>query len=294
MDGHPANVRNLRNKKAKPKKLFKRSKPKNPSDTSPINEAQISIRDMKDSDKYDLIRIISDFRRDYYINVYKKTFQNLFTYAITGCLLAVSLSLVDMKYVSVVPPLIVTMFLIWKVSRYKRLNRNYNINEMELLNQTETIYYKFKSTESRRMNQGVLVACLKEDKPIEELDLDSLDLSDFDTDCSDFEEKLKEKNKKLVAYMIYGKQKDELETVCIKEMCVHRDYRRRKIATYFIKKASLNLFKAFGYRRVTFQTSTFNIEAEKMCHKYTSNLLTKIYSWTAYLFVPTVSDERTV
>ncbi|CAF0767004.1 unnamed protein product [Brachionus calyciflorus] len=292
MEGHQNKIKNLLNKKAK--KPLKKSKPTKPIQTTPINESQLIIRDMKSDDKYDLIKIVSDFRREYYISVYRKVFRSWFTYAVTGLLLAISLSLVSSKMFGLcLPPLIVTVYLIWNVNRYKRANQNFNINEMELLNQTETIYYKFKSLEQRRINQGVLVAFLKEEKSIDDIDLDDIDISDFNTDDSDIEEKLADKNKKLVAYLIYGKQKDELETVCIREICVQKDYRRRKIASLFVKKACLNLFKTYGYRRITFQVSNFNTEADKVCSKY-MGLINKIYSWSAYTFVPGVCDERTI
>lgn len=294
MDVHQQKVKNLVKNRKDQRKKIEKLKSDNKVSTKPIKDVQLSIRDFKNEDKYHMIRIISDFRRDFYINVYKSVFRCWFTYAITGLILSLSLTIFSSKMFGMcLPPLLVTIYLMWRVNRYKKSSRNYNINEMELLNQTETIYYKFKSDESRRINQGVIVAFLKEQKSIEEIDIEDIDISDFDSDLSDFENKINEKNKKLVAYLVYGKQKDELETVCIKEICVNRDYRRRKIAHYFVKKVSMNIFRPLGYRRVTFQVSTFNSEAKLACSKY-DLLFIKIYTWSAFKFVPGVNDERTV
>lgn len=301
MENQEEKLKNILNRNSNAKKTSKKSKsnrinrPKTRAkkiDTTPIDDSKLSIRELKNNDKYDLFKIVGDFRRDYYINVYKQTFRSWFTYSVTAVLLATSLTFINSKMSGIcLPPLIVTVFLLWKVNRYRKMNRNLNGNDLELLNQNESIYCKFKSTEARRKNQGVLLAFLKENKSLEELDLDDIDLSDLDTDNSDPEERINEKNKRLVGYLVYGKQNDELETVCIKEICIDKDYRKRKIATHFIRRASTTIFKTLGYRRVTFVLSNFHTEAFKGCEKH-SNLVNKLYSWTAYRFVPGVTDER--
>lgn len=93
---------------------------------------------------------------------------------------------------------------------------------MELLCETETPYYKFKSTESRRINQGVLVAFVQEKKRprIDEMELAELNESDIDElDDSELEEVLSGRDINLVGYLIYGKQKvqwNSLLTVYLK------------------------------------------------------------------------------
>lgn len=274
------------------KHKWKKNKP--PS-TEPVDDSCISIREMISTDKYQVFKLVSDFRRDYYIGVYKQTFRSWFTYILTTLLLAVSLTFIQSKLYGIcLPPLVMAVYLLFRINNYKRLNRTYTVADMELLNQVETMYYKFKSKESRRANQGVLLAFLKEKKPnLEDMNLSDLSESDLDTDNDEKKHANDEKNKILVGYLVYGKQNDELETVAIKEICVHADYRRRKIGTIFVKKACLNLFREFGYRRVTFQVSNFHAEALAACEKK-SNLIHKIYTWNAFKFLPSVYDQRNV
>ena len=47
-----------------------------------IDDSKLSISEMKHSDKYELYKIVSDFRHAYYINVYKTVFRSWFTYAL--------------------------------------------------------------------------------------------------------------------------------------------------------------------------------------------------------------------
>lgn len=274
--------------------------------TTPIDESKLSIREMKTSDKYDIFPMMNTFRRDYYINVYKCCFRSWFSYGVTGVFLALSLTFIQSSIYSVcLPPVMVTLYVMWKVRIYKSMNRLFTINDMEQINQTESSMAKFKSTDSRRLNQGVYLAFLKDKKSLDDLDniddilncdfedIDSDDLDD-DKDGTKLETKINElkKNKKLVGYLIYNKQKDELETVCIKEICIDKDYRKRKIATHFIRRVCSNVFKTYGYKRVCFNVSSFHTDTMKICNKK-ANLITKVYSWAACTLVPLVVDERT-
>ncbi len=223
--------------------LMNKSKKRN-ANKSPIDDSKLSIREMKSTDKYELFKLVSDFHHSYYINVYRTVFRSWFTYGITVLFLGLSLTFINSKTSAFfLPPLIMTMFLLWKVTRYKKINRLLNVNEMEMLNQNESIYFKYKNAEQRRTNQGVLLAFLKEDKlplDFDNIDLDNLNESDLNTDSDD--EDL-EKNKKLIGYLIYNKQKDELETVAIREICIHSDYRERRVATNLLRRICINVFR---------------------------------------------------
>lgn len=273
--------------------------------TTPIDDSKLSIREYKPSDKYDVFPIMNTFRRDYYINVYKTCFRSWFAYGITGVFLAISLSLIQSSIYSVcLPPVIVTLYVMWKVRVYKSINRLFNINDVDMINQLESQLAKYRTADSRRQNQGVYLAFLREKKSLDDLDsleeilncdLDDIESDDLDDDKdgSKLENKINvlKKNKKLVGYLIYNKQKDELDTVCIKELCIDKDYRKRKIATNFVRRICQNVFKAYGYKRVCFNVSTFHTEALKIANKKT-NLFTKMYTWIACKLIPLVEDER--
>lgn len=174
---------------------------------------------------------------------------------------------------------------------------------MELVCQAETSYYKFKSAESRRAKQGVMLAFVREKRArLEDLDLNALDESELDKlvdqeDDDDDEnydgDRGFEAELNLAGYLIYGKQMDELETVAIKELCIHKDYRHRRVATCFLKKASGLLSEYANYSRLIFQTSSFDSDLLQICEKK-SNFISKIYTWTAYQFLPGVYDYRSV
>lgn len=277
-------------------------KKKKPS-TTRITNAMLTYRDYKPIlDKPQLHRLISQTRYDYYITVYKRTFRSLFTYVLTATLLAISLTLIRSNlYAVLAPPLLVTAALLWRVNAYKRANRLLTVHDMEMLNECENEpHYKFKSNESRRRHQGVLVAFVdeaeKKKKTLEELDLEDLDESDLNLEDSDEEENdkkvKKEKKLILVGYLVYGKQMDEMETVAIKELCVSGEYRRRGVAACFVKRVARELFAEWGYRRVTFQASTFHEAMMAICERVP--FITKIYTWTAYQFLPGVFDHRHV
>lgn len=205
-------------------------------------------------------------------------------------------------YAVCAPPILVTMLLMWRVNAYKRVNHTYTVSDMELLSESETAFYRFKSSDSRRMNQGVLVALMSDEteqtspeEPFRDVDLAALNESDIDElDESELEDVLCGAcEQTLVAYMIYGKQKDEHETVAIRELCVHGDYRRRRVAKCFLKKASRLLRDLGGYRRFAFQASSFDTDLTRICEAK-SSVITKIYTWVAYQFLPGVFDYRTV
>jgi hypothetical protein len=163
---------------------------------------------------------------------------------------------------------------------------------LEFLNQNETTSFKYKSSEARRANQGVYLIFLKEEKTIDDYDLDELD-TDMDSNSSDDELKKQDDMKTLVGYIAYAKQRDELETVCIKEICIHKDYKRRNICKHFVRRMCLNVFRDFGYKRVTFTASSFNNELTKIC-KNKPALIKRISSWTAWTLIPGIKDERTI
>jgi ribosomal protein S18 acetylase RimI-like enzyme len=308
-----------------------RSTNKATSITKYIPDTQLIIREMKSSDKYAMFRLIADFRRDYYIGVFKSTFRSWFTYGITGILLAFSLSFLSSSSLSVfLPPLIVAFFLLYKVTKYKRLNRLMNVNDMEML---------MNESDQRRLNQGVyLVFYANKNRDGELLDLEDIDLdtessselNESPTDESSTElsenasaslkelkknkpksfskSKLSAKQKpplrrqahqqpshELIGYAVYMKQRDELETVGIKELCIKSDYRDRHVATNLLRYMCKNVFKSMRYTRVTFQVSNFHKTAIEICKKKcASGTLKSLYSWCAYSFVPSVYDERTV
>ncbi len=293
--------------KAKSIKTIKYEKTRNKKPlTTPIDDSKLSLREMKSSDKYDVFPILNTFRRDYYITVYKCCFRSWFSYGITGLLLGLSLLSIQSSIYSVcLPPICVTLYVMWKVRLYKTMNRLFTITDLEQINQNESSMAKYKTADSRRVNQGVFLAFLKEKKTFNDLDsledilncdLDEIDSDDLDDDKdgTKLENKINElkKNKKLVGYLIYNKQKDENETVCIKELCIDKDYRKRKIATHFVRRICNNVFKTYGYKRVCFTLSSFHSDAMKICNKK-SNLFTKNYLWQACKLVPFVYDERT-
>ena len=180
---------------------------------------------------------------------------------------------------------------------------------MELLNQTQSAFFTYKTVESRREHQGVLLAYLKErnfdliDSDLEEIFDDSDgNLSDLALE-SDDEMTLDHdsKSKSLVAYMIYSKQRDEPHTVCIKEMCVASAYRRRRVGDAFLRKVCAEHFKAaFGFKTCTFNVSSFHWDAMASLNKKTrtkaneSGVIKRDYCWSEYKFVPGVRDERTM
>jgi hypothetical protein len=221
-----------------------------------INFNELQIRDYKINDKINLFRILNEYRREFYVNVYKLCFKSWFTYAFTCLLMAITYTMFNNSTATLfAPPLITTIYLLYKVNKYRnQYNRQFNIYDIENLTLGS-------SSVKRKQNQGVYV-CLYKDE--------------------------------IIAYCIYMKQTDELETVCVKEICVMKEFRRRKIATYFLDYLCKNIFKPFLYRRVTFTVSDlFNNEANNCC-AFKKDYIKKIYSWRLFFFVPGVSDMRTV
>lgn len=243
---------------------------KRKTNTTPIDDSSLSIREMKSADKPSLLNIINETKRDYYTYVYRSVFRSWFTYVSIACLLGLSLSYFQNSTISVCcPPFLITMLLLWKVNRYKRVNRTYNVYDLENINHNETGAFKYKSTELRRANQGVYLVFYKKEKTLENLELDS----DLDITSSDSESENKktpkndDKNKILVGYLVYQKQRDEFETVCIKEFCIHKDYRQRCIGKNFLRRMCLNVFRTFNYRRVTYTASSFHSDLMKISKK---------------------------
>ena len=90
--------------------------------------------------------IINETKRDYYVTTYKFVFRSWFTYAIIACLLALSMSLIQSSLPSVcLPPFVVTIFLIWKMNRYKRVSRTYSSVDLEMINMNDTPNFKYKT-----------------------------------------------------------------------------------------------------------------------------------------------------
>ena len=173
--------------------------------TTPIDDLLLSIREMKGTDKYDVANIIHETKREYYIQVYKLVFRSWFTYGLIAALLAISLSMIKSSMPSIcLPPFLMTIFLIWKVKRYKSANRTYSSVDLELLNMNETPNFKYRSSEQRRANQGVYLIFYKKGESLEDYDfLDSdLDLSTSESENENDKKKAAEdedKNKVLVS-----------------------------------------------------------------------------------------------
>ena len=195
------------------------------------------------------------------------------------------------------------------MSSYKRSVHHFTLNDMELLNQTQSAYFTYKTVDARREHQGVLLAYLKErnfdliDSDLEEIFDDSdgnssdLVLEDDDDMTLDHDSK----SKTLVAYMIYSKQRDEPHTVCIKELCVASAYRRRRVAESFLRKVCAEHFKPlYGYKTCKFSVSSFHWDAMATLTKKTSiktnekRVIKRDYCWNEYKFVPGVNDERSM
>jgi hypothetical protein len=221
-----------------------------------INFNEFIIREYKIDDKMSLFRILNEYRREFYVNVYKKCFKSYFTYGFTGLLMGIIYSIFNNSTLTLfLPPLIITVYLLYRVSQYRGgYNRHFNIHDIENL-------ALCSSNIRRRQNQGVQV----------------LEYQD-----------------EIIGYCIYMRQKDELETVCLKEICIKNEFRKRKIATYFVDYLCKNIFKNFAYKRVTFTVSDlFHYEANYVCNKK-NEYIKKIYSWKLFLFVPGVVDIRSV
>ena len=82
----------------------------------PIRYDKLHVHELKREANIDLQRIISEVRREFYINIYKSIFRSWFTYAVTGCLLAVCHGFFRNGFSFCFPPIVVTIFLLWKVS----------------------------------------------------------------------------------------------------------------------------------------------------------------------------------
>jgi len=174
--------------------------------TTPIDDSLLSIREMKGTDKFNVMTILNQAKRDYYIGVYKIVFRSWFTYAIITTLLALSLSTLQSSMPTIcLPPFLVTIFLIWKVKRYKRINRTYSSVDLELINMNEQSTFKYKSTEQRRSNQGVYLIFYKKGETFEEIYNDLSDLSTSESEDENAQKKASsiddDKNKILVGQL---------------------------------------------------------------------------------------------
>ncbi len=195
-------------KKAKPKRpKFKRLvlfEKKKKLITTPIDDSLLSIREMRGTDKFDVMTMLNQAKRDYYIGVYKIVFRSWFTYAIITTLLGLSLSTLQSSMPTIcLPPFLVTIFLIWKVNRYKRINRTYSSVDLEMMNMNEQPTFRYKSSEQRRSNQGVYLIFYKRGESFEEIYNDLSDLSTSESEDESAKGKAAavddEKNKILVS-----------------------------------------------------------------------------------------------
>lgn len=277
-------------------KIFEKKKKIN---TQPIDDSVLSIREMKSTDRFDVSSLILEIKKEYYSGVYTCVFRSWFTYAIITGILALSLTFIQSSFPSVcLPPFLVTLFLIWKVKRYKYANRTYSVVDLEMLNMNETPNFKYKTSEQRRANQGVYLIFYKKGESLEDYDFSDSDLdlssseSENETD-SNKSVKDDDKNKVLIGYMVYGKERDALETVQIKEICIRKDYRKRCVAKNFLRRMCNNVFRTYGYRRLSFTASSFHTELT-MIVKKKSDIIKKIQSWCAWSILPGVVDERTI
>lgn len=290
----------MSSKKPKPKRQIKRLtlfEKKKRLITTPIDDHLLSIREMKGTDKFEIMNILNETKRDYYIGVYKVVFRSWFTYAIITSLLGLSLSLVQSSMPSIcLPPFLVTIFLIWKVNRYKRINRTYSSVDLEMINMNEQLSYRFKTADQRRGSQGVYLVFYKKGESFEEIYNDISDLESSESESEKSKGKVdSDKNKILVGYIVYAKQRDEFETVCIKEICIHKDYRQRGIGKNFIRRMCNNVFRTYGFTRVTFTASNYHTILTTILKKLTEDkLLKNVQTWTAWTILPGVSDERTI
>jgi hypothetical protein len=93
--------------------------------------------------------------------------------------------------------------------------------------------------------------------------------------------------------LVYGKERDVFDTVQIKEIVITSDYRHRKVASNFIQRMCNNVFRTYGYTRVSFTISNFHFDVNKILAKK-EKLVKKIQSWPAWSLLPGVTDERTI
>jgi hypothetical protein len=66
-----------------------------------------------------------------------------------------------------------------------------------------------------------------------------------------------------------------------------------RAATYVLEYLCKCVFLKYGYKRLIFQLSNFNHEALNYCDKNVDTA-TKLYSWSAFRFAPTIKDTRTL
>ena len=187
---------------------------------------------------------------------------------------------------------------------------------MELLNQTKSAYFTYATQEARRSHQGVLLAYVKErnydlfgDSDLEELFDEDSDVDDALLESDDDEMTLdhETKSKTLVAYMIYSRERDATttdtdtgttkskDTVCIRELCVSSAYRKRRVAECFLRNVCETHFRAFAFKKCSFQVSSFHVDAmAALTRKKSPGMAKRAYCWKEFKFVPGVCDERTM
>jgi len=231
--------------------LFKR---KGEKKAESIDTSKILIREYTIHDKHCLFKVLQRAKEEYFERVYKACFKSIFTYATIGLLMSLSLFVLQNSIATLIlPPLILTLFLLYRINKYKSSLPNFNIFAIENL-------VLSSSTIQRRKNQGAYI-CFYEDK--------------------------------LIAYCVYMKQRDELETVNLREFFVVPEYRRMRAATYILEYLCKCVFLKHGYKRLIFQLSNFNHEARSYCDKNVDTA-TKLYSWSAFRFAPAIKDTRTL
>jgi hypothetical protein len=202
--------------------------PKRYTDTFDL--CRLEIRDYKLADKCSLFQILNEYRRDFYISVYKKCFKSWFSYVFTSIIMAICYVVFEKHIVTLFSaPLIITTYVLYKVNTYRKQFRMLTISDIEKYAADASLSTK------RKQNQGVYV-CLIDDK--------------------------------LLGYCVYVKEIDEENTVRIKEMCVAKESRRNGIGKKFFKQLYDEVFEPFKFKKIVFTFSHFNEEMQAYCVKH--------------------------
>jgi hypothetical protein len=210
--------------------------------TDTLDLCRLEIREYKSSDKCNLFKILNEYRRDFYISVYKKCFKSWFAYAFTAVVMSICYLVFEKHIVTLfAAPLMVTTYVLYRVNRYRQECRMLTINDIEK-------YALDQSGLKRKKNQGVYVCSLDD---------------------------------KLLAYCVYIKEIDEDNTVRIKEICVSKESRKNGIGKYFFKHLYDHVFKACKLTNIVFTFSMFNEETNAYClrHNLTQTDCWQVFSF---------------
>lgn len=218
-----------------------------------IDISNLKIQEYSMYDKYKLQKLLNEYRREYLAYVYKTCFRSWFTYITIGVLMSVSLIFINHSAVAVfLPPLLVTCLLMYRVNKYKRLFRTFNIYDIENM--------CLESESSIRKKTKGVYLCYSEDEA-------------------------------LIGYCVYLKDTNNLETVTVKEFFIMKECRRQYVAKTFMENLCKKHFINFGYKKLNFILSSFHQNATEFCSKNV-DLVKKQSSWIGFTFLPGVCDER--